>query len=199
MSWLEAHNRRVVNGRHVLELEVSKVEQHLALSRGGFEVPRTVAVFGKGALVARARELPVPFIAKHNQGGKGLGVRRFDRHRDFQDYVASPDFEESPDGITLLQEYLEAREPFVTRIEFVGGRYVYAVRSRHVIGELRALPGGRVRGAPSAGPALLDAASVSDRHPLILPAGDVPSRAPDRGLRGGVHRDTGTGATWSTT
>ena len=166
LSWLEAHNRRVVNGRHVLELEVSKVEQHLALSRGGFEVPRTVAVFGKGALVARARELPVTFIAKHNQGGKGLGVRRFDRHRDFQDYVASPDFEESPDGITLLQEYLEAREPFVTRIEFVGGRYVYAVRVDTSSGSFELCPADACEVPPSAGPPFSRRLGF-DRHPLI--------------------------------
>src|SRR5690606_24199285 len=64
----------------------------------------------------------------HNQGGKGLGVRRFDDHAAFAAYVEGDDFEEAADGITLLQELLIAAEPAITRAEFVGGEFVYAVR-----------------------------------------------------------------------
>jgi hypothetical protein len=32
------------------------------------------------------------------------------------------------DGITLIQEYIRAPEPFITRVEFVGGEFLYAVR-----------------------------------------------------------------------
>lgn len=128
LRWLEAAGRTVVNGSGVLELEVSKAAQHAALQRAGIDVPKTVAVFGTAALKERAREFPAPFISKHNQGGKGLGVRRHDSHDDFDAWVDSAEFEPSPDGITLLQENLEAREPFVTRVEFAGGEFVYAVR-----------------------------------------------------------------------
>ncbi|MEZ0491326.1 RimK family alpha-L-glutamate ligase [Kineococcus sp. TBRC 1896] len=128
VAWLEGWGRRVVGGSHVVELEVSKVRQHALLRRNGIDVPHTIAVFGVDDLVPRARELPVPFITKHNQGGKGLGVRRFDSHEDFEAHVASPEFEEPVDGVTLLQEFLRTTEPFVTRAEFVGGRFVYAVR-----------------------------------------------------------------------
>ncbi|QWT24468.1 alpha-L-glutamate ligase [Subtercola sp. PAMC28395] len=128
LSWLEGSGIRVVNGRSVIDLEVSKVEQHRALATAGFDVPRTAAVFGRQGLKQKAREFDAPFITKHNQGGKGLGVRRFDSHAEFDSHVDSPLFEESPDGITLIQEYLVAAEPFVTRVEFVGGRYLYAVK-----------------------------------------------------------------------
>jgi hypothetical protein len=128
LGWLESHGRRVVNGRHVVELEVSKVAQHDLLRSHSFDVPRTTAVFGRAGLAAAARAFPVPFIAKHNQGGKGLGVRRFDSYDEFDAYVNGPGFEEPVDGITLLQEYLVGREPFVTRAEFAGGKFVYAVR-----------------------------------------------------------------------
>ncbi len=77
LAWLEDHGRRVVNGRRVLDLEMSKVEQLAALRAAGFDVPRTVAVAGPSGLVAAAKRLLVPFISKHNQGGKGLGVRLF--------------------------------------------------------------------------------------------------------------------------
>ncbi|UQN15302.1 ATP-grasp domain-containing protein [Gulosibacter sp. ACHW.36C] len=128
LRWLEAHGRRVVNGSHVIEFEVSKVAQTAALAAAGFDVPHTVAVFGKDELVARAAELATPFITKHNQGGKGLGVRRFDSLEEFVAYVDGPDFEEPIDGITLLQEYLVGAEAFITRAEFVDGEFVYAVR-----------------------------------------------------------------------
>ena len=73
LAWLESRGCQVVNGRRVLDLEMSKVEQLAALRAAGFDVPRTLAVAGRAELAAAARKLPVPFIAKHNQGGKGLG------------------------------------------------------------------------------------------------------------------------------
>ncbi|TFB97360.1 MULTISPECIES: RimK family alpha-L-glutamate ligase [unclassified Cryobacterium] len=128
LRWLEDSGRRVVNGGDTINFEVSKVQQHRALRAAGFDVPKTVAVFGRDDLRERSREFATPFITKHNQGGKGLGVRRFDSFEEFDAYLASPLFEEPADGITLLQEYLPAERPFITRVEFVGGRYVYAVR-----------------------------------------------------------------------
>ncbi len=127
LDWLEAHGRRVVNGRSVVEMEVSKVRQLTALRSLGIDVPRTVAVIGKNDLLTQATSIATPFITKHNQGGKGLGVRRFDDHATFENYVMSEEFEKPVDGITLLQEYVQAKEPFITRVETVGYEYVYAI------------------------------------------------------------------------
>jgi hypothetical protein len=127
LCWLESHGRRVVNGRRVLELEMSKMDQLTALRAAGFDVPRTVAVAGPAELSPAASKLPVPFISKHNQGGKGLGVRLFESHDEFGEYLSSPGYEAPVDGITLLQEYLRAAEPFITRVEVVGGEFIYAI------------------------------------------------------------------------
>lgn len=127
LEWLEAHGRRVVNGRSVVEMEVSKVRQYSLLRQFGIDTPRTVAVVGNSGLLEAASAFPTPFITKHNQGGKGLGVRRFDSLEEFRVYVASDEFEEPVDGITLLQEYLQPREPFITRIETVGYDFIYAI------------------------------------------------------------------------
>jgi hypothetical protein len=123
LSWLEAFGRRVVNGRRVLELEMSKVDQLTLLRAAGFDVPRTFAVVGSADLLAVARKLPAPFVAKHNQGGKGLGVRRFDSVDELTGYDGSPD------GITLVQEYVQPATPFITRVEIVGGEFVYAIKA----------------------------------------------------------------------
>jgi hypothetical protein len=127
LGWLEAHRRRVVNGRRALELEVSKVAQLTALRAAGFDVPRTLAVAGTADLPGAAGKLPVPFISKHNQGGKGLGVRLFTSHDEFSAYTESPGYQAPVDGVTLLQEYLLAAGPFITRVEIVGGAFVYAI------------------------------------------------------------------------
>jgi len=140
LSWLERHGRRVINGRRVIELEMSKVEQHTALRASGFDVPRTIAVAGTPKLADAARRLPAPFISKHNQGGKGLGVRLFESHSEFDAYVASAEFEAPVDGITLLQEYLRAAEPRITRAEIVGGEFIYAINANTELGGFQLCP-----------------------------------------------------------
>ena len=127
LAWLESWGRRVVNGRRVLELEMSKADQLTALRAAGIAVPRTVAVVGREALTDVAGKFPAPFIVKHNQGGKGLGVHRFESVDALADHLASPEYQPPVDGITLVQEYLEAAEPFITRVEVVGGGFVYAI------------------------------------------------------------------------
>ncbi|WP_166969909.1 ATP-grasp domain-containing protein [Brevibacterium atlanticum] len=131
LEWLAGAGRIVINGRDVYELEVSKVRQYRALTEHGFDAPRTSAVFGAEALPEAARDFAPPFITKHNQGGKGLGVRRFDSHAELD--AAAADFAaegaNAPiDGITLVQEYVQPAEPFVTRAEFIDGAFHYAVR-----------------------------------------------------------------------
>jgi glutathione synthase/RimK-type ligase-like ATP-grasp enzyme len=129
LGWLEAHGRRVINGSEAFALELSKVRQDVTLRSAGIDTPHTVAVIGRDRLRAAARRIPTPFITKHNQGGKGLGVRLFRELDAFDAYVESSDFLDSPDGVTLLQQYVEPREPFVTRVEIVGGEFLYAIRS----------------------------------------------------------------------
>jgi glutathione synthase/RimK-type ligase-like ATP-grasp enzyme len=68
------------------------------------------------------------FITKHNRAGKGLGVHLFQTAAALESHLDSPAFEDSVDGITLIQEYIQAPEPYITRVEFVGGRFLYAVR-----------------------------------------------------------------------
>lgn len=129
LAWLTQHGRRVVNGPAALDLEISKVRQYAALSRVGVATPRTVAVAGSGRLVETARGAfgGGRFILKPNRGGKGLGVQLFESAEALEAYLDSPRFEAPLDGIHLLQDYLATPEPVITRAEFVGGRFLYAV------------------------------------------------------------------------
>jgi hypothetical protein len=164
LGWLEAAGRRVVNGRAALELEVSKAAQLTALRAAGFDVPHTLAVAGTTEVQAAARKLPAPFISKHNQGGKGRGVRLFASHDDFDEYLASPAFEPPADGILLLQEYVQAAEPFITRAEIVGGRFVYAITADTARGGFELCP---AEACAAGTPASLFAPRDGFDHPII--------------------------------
>ncbi len=128
LAWLERHGRRVLNPGRALQLEVSKVAQYAALEACSIRTPRTVAVVGTEDLTKAADLVGSPFITKHNRAGKGLGVRLFQSVKELEAYVASPSFEAPIDGITLIQQYITAPEPFITRCEFVGQEFLYAVR-----------------------------------------------------------------------
>lgn len=128
LSWLESYGRRVVNNSRALHLEVSKVSQYTALNAGGILTPYTVAVAGRDEIVQAAGEFKGPFITKHNCGGKGLGVQLFKSREALKEYVEGPDFVYPVDGITLLQEYIDSPDPYITRCEFIGGKFYYAVQ-----------------------------------------------------------------------
>jgi len=128
LAWLTRHDRPIVNGERALALEVSKVAQYQALDRFGIETPQTLAVVGKGNIADAARRLGFPLILKHNRAGKGLGVRLFLSAAALDEHLAGDAFEEPVDGITLVQRYIKAPQPFITRVEFVGGKFLYAVR-----------------------------------------------------------------------
>ena len=129
LAWLEGHGRRVVNGSRALDLEISKVRQHAALEAASIRTPDTVLVAGKELLLTAARRhfAAGAFILKPNRGGKGLGVRLFYTVDALGDYIDGLDYEPPVDGLYLLQEYIRAPVPLITRAEFVGGRFMYAV------------------------------------------------------------------------
>jgi D-alanine-D-alanine ligase-like ATP-grasp enzyme len=124
---LEAHGRRVVNGRAVLDLELSKVRQLALLRAARIAVPRTVAVVGgrPDDVLAAAATVGPPVVVKPNRGGKGLGVTRFDSVDELA--AALPGLDEPVDGVLLVQEYVEPARPRITRAEIVGGELVYAI------------------------------------------------------------------------
>ena len=129
LAWLERHGRRVVNGSRALDLEISKARQYAALETAGIRTPRTVLVAGKDLLVeaARRRFGGSAFILSRTAAAKGSACGCFTRADALADYLAGPDYEPPVDGLHLLQQYIRAPQPLITRAEFVGGRFMYAV------------------------------------------------------------------------
>lgn len=128
LHWLKSHGRVVINGLSALHLEISKAAQYAALRASGIAIPRTEVVANRTNILPAAEAIGYPVIVKHNRGGKGIGVRLFSSEASLTEYVNGADFDEPVDGITIVQEYVRTPEPFITRLEYIGGKFLYAVR-----------------------------------------------------------------------
>ncbi|MGP7818169.1 ATP-grasp domain-containing protein [Niallia sp. 01092] len=128
LDWLQAYGRKVFNDRNALRLEISKVAQYTALEVEGIKVPHTIAAMGNEEIIKASKSFEGrSFIIKHNRAGKGLGVRLFKNSEALRVAIESNELEPSVDGIYLLQEYIESPTSTITRCEFIGGKFVYAV------------------------------------------------------------------------
>lgn len=129
LSWLEAHGRRLVNDSRALALEINKAAQYQLLKCAGVRTPATIVAVGSRAIMEAAEARPKgPLILKPNRGGKGDGVRLFRDAEELGAYVRSAEYAAPVDGISLVQEYIESPDRSITRAEFIGGRFQYAVR-----------------------------------------------------------------------
>ena len=129
LAWLKGHGRRIINGPRALDLEISKARQYAALEAAGIRTPKTVLVAGSDQLIAAADRhfAGEPVILKPNRGGKGLGVRLFQNAEALAAYLAGTDYEPPVDGLHLLQQYVRSPDALITRAEFIGGKFLYAV------------------------------------------------------------------------
>ena len=127
LNWLEKNKRRVINNSRALSLEISKSLQYKELNIFEIKTPKTIYCNNKESILNSARAFTTPFITKHNRAGKGLGVKLFRDRKELDSYLSSKDFEQSIDGITLLQEYIDAQPKVITRVEFVNSKFLYAV------------------------------------------------------------------------
>jgi len=128
LNWLERFGRRVVNSSRALYLEISKVAQYGALAQAGIAVPRTIAAVGREQVLTAAERLgEVPVILKPNRGGKGLGVQLVTSQQALAAFLEQPGDAAPIDGVWLVQEYLRPERSVITRCEFIGGHFFYAV------------------------------------------------------------------------
>jgi hypothetical protein len=127
LAWLEAHGRRVVNNGRALQLEISKIAQYTALADFAIRTPRTIAAVGADDILAAAHRMSGRSLRSTTVRAKVLVFGCFKTSTHCAN-ISRPRFEPSVDGITLIQEYIQAPEPFITRVEFVGGKFLYAVR-----------------------------------------------------------------------
>jgi hypothetical protein len=129
LNWLDSHSRRVINNSRALQLEINKGAQLSAFRAGGVPTPRSIAVMGQEQIIQAADTLGCfPFIIKPNRGGTGDGVHLMASKSELDQHIKSAIYQAPIDGISLLQEYIYSPNQEIIRTEFIGGKFMYAVR-----------------------------------------------------------------------
>ncbi len=128
LNWLEDNNKKIINSSKALILELSKSYQYKELKKEEIKTPHTVYANNKKTLLNLGKKFPLPFLTKHNRAGRGLGIKLFYDYLSFERYVNSNDFENSIDGITLLQKYIKPKTNTIIRTEFINQKFLYAVQ-----------------------------------------------------------------------
>ena len=128
LNWLKNHKRRIINNGNALSLEISKSLQYLKLNEAGIKTPKSIYCNSKEQIVKAADHFSKQFITKHNRAGRGLGVKLFQNKNELKTYVNGSNFEHSIDGITILQDYIEANPRVIHRVEFINSKFFYTVQ-----------------------------------------------------------------------
>ena len=130
LHWLR-HLERLgvptVNGSAAYAFELSEATQADLLHRLGLPTTRTRVINHPSQAVAAARTLRFPVLVKANIGGSGAGITRYDSSDALAEAVARGAVALGPDGTALVQESAPLRGGHITRVETLGGRYLYAI------------------------------------------------------------------------
>ena len=128
LAYLEQLGKRVVNGRQAFTTETSKALQLSLLESLGLPYPRARVINHPSQAAIAARGLRFPVIVKPNLGGSGTGVSRHDTAEDLLRASAAGSLQLGIDNTALVQEFIPARGGHISRVEVLGGRYLYAIR-----------------------------------------------------------------------
>ncbi|MES2523662.1 MAG: hypothetical protein V4617_13235 [Gemmatimonadota bacterium] len=130
LHWLKHLERvgvPVVNGAGAYALELSKATQADLLRQLGLPSPRTRVINHPSQAVRAARDLRYPVLVKANIGGSGAGIVRYETESALQAAVDAGAVDLGVDSTALVQESAPLRDGHITRVETLGGRYLYAI------------------------------------------------------------------------
>ena len=128
LSHLEQTGVRVINGAQAYRLEISKALQLTLLRSLGLPYPKARVIHDPCLAAAAAGGLRFPVLVKPNVGGSGVGIRRFDTPAELAEAAGAGQLDLGPDHTALVQEYIPPEEGGITRVEVLGGAYLYAIR-----------------------------------------------------------------------
>ena len=123
----EGLGARVLNGSAALALDASKARQLALIHRLGLAAPVTRVVHAREDLAAAANAIGFPLVVKADIGGAGAGIVRYDDAGALHEAIALGAVPASINGVTLVQDYVPRRHDRITRVETMGGRYLYAL------------------------------------------------------------------------
>ena len=130
LHWLRHLERigvPVINGSETYAYELSKASQLDALNTLGLPSPRSVVINDPSQAPAAAIDLRYPVLVKANIGGSGAGITKYDSAAALEGAVAANQVSLGIDNVALVQEAAPLRDGRITRIETIGGRFLYAI------------------------------------------------------------------------
>ena len=163
LHWLKHLERLgvpVVNGSTTYGYELSKASQLDALVELGLPFPRSVVINDPSQAVAAATDLRYPVLVKANIGGSGAGITRYDTAPSLAAAVAAGQVSLGIDDVALVQEAAPLRDGHITRVETLGGKYLYAINVYPATGSFDLCPADACQ--TTSGVALVGAACAVD-------------------------------------
>jgi hypothetical protein len=134
LQHLEEKGARVVNGSRAFTHEISKALQLSLLDTLGLAYPHARVINHASQAVSAAELVGYPLVVKPNIGGSGAGIQRFDTPESLRQAVEEDRISLGIDNTGLVQEFIPARGGNITRVEVLGGEYLYAI-TIHMTGE----------------------------------------------------------------
>src|ERR1700675_667183 len=134
LAHLEGKGLRVVNGHRCFAHEISKAQQLANLEKLGLPYPKAIVVNHPSQAVAAAASIGYPVVLKPNIGGSGAGIERFSSPEALWAAVDENRLYFGIDSTALVQEAFTARDGIITRVEVLGGKFLYAIQI-HITGE----------------------------------------------------------------
>ena len=131
LHWLKHLERigvPVVNGSSVYTSELSKALQLDILQELGLPYPRARVINHASQARAAASGLRFPILVKANIGGSGAGIQRFDTPEALADASRDGLLDLGVDHTALVQELAPLRDGHITRVEVLGGKFLYAIK-----------------------------------------------------------------------
>ena len=118
---------RVINGAKAVAIDASKARQLSLFQSLGLAIPATRVVHRRDDVVRAAASLRFPVMVKVNIGGSGTGMVRYETLEELAAFAGEGSIPWGIDGVTLVQEYVPARDGRVIRCETLEGKFLYAI------------------------------------------------------------------------
>ena len=128
LAHLERLGVPVVNGSKGFAVELSKARQLTLLESLGLGYPKARVINHPSRAVEASVGLRFPVVVKANIGGSGAGIVKFATRDALAASAKAGELDFGVDHTALVQEFVPARGGHITRVETLGGKYLYAIK-----------------------------------------------------------------------